>query len=353
MAVAVQPGQGLEPGLSPHAVPQNYEGAPSSGAALRSAKSGQVECRLDSAHDLAALLATLQLREQKDQRVHCEVSARGLKFTAQTSAKDVAVLGWMLNTSFREYRYTGEAEEMHLRLPVGPLLSCLQIFSERAVLALRYPSGDSDDLYFTMEEDGAVTECRIRTLTPEEVPAAFGSFFAPGDPASVLRPMQPEAWYHALSEFVDMDAPDVALHVTLRAPGPVACADTPAVVLRAQTLMADAEVELLRSDFEDLDLAPETVLAGGEVTHFYPLQSVLSGCLRAAKDAKGVKVRFNREGVMSAQFILRGRGQLFCEALVSPLADLGGGAAAAPQGVDGVGSSMPVFAASSMGSKAQ
>lgn len=286
---------------------------------------GLLECRLDSAHDLAALLSALQLREkdQKDQRVHCEASARGLKLVAHSGAKDVAVLGWMLSTAFREYKYTGQAEELHLRIPVAPLLSCLQIFSDRAGLQLRYPAGPSDELYLSMEEDGAVTECRLRTLVLEEAPAAIGAFFAPGEPTSILRPAQPEVWYNALSEFVDLDAPDVALRVTMRAVGPIPDGEMPAVVLRAQTLTSDAEVELARSAFEAIDLAPEALVAG-EITHAYPLTSVLASCLRAAKDAKGVKVRFNREGVMSNQFILRSRNQrdLFCEALVSPLAAL-------------------------------
>lgn len=285
---------------------------------------GLVECRLESAHDLAALLAALQLREkdQKDQRVHCEASSRGLKFMAQSTAKDVAVLGWMFNNAFKEYRFTGTLEEMHLRLPVAPLLSCLQIFSDRAVMNLRYPSGPSNELHFTLEEESAVTECRLSTLVLDEAPAPIGSFFAPGDPLSMFRPTQPEAWYLALSEFADFDAPDVVLRITLQA---AAASTAPAVVLRAQTVTSDAEVELPRGTFEDFELSP-TAEAAGEVTHSYHLTGVLSSCLRAAKDAKAVKVRFNNDGVMSNQFILRGRGQrdLFCEALVSPLAEPSG-----------------------------
>lgn len=280
-----------------------------------------VECRLDSAHDLAALLSALQLREkdQKDQRVHCEASSRGLKFMAQGTGKDVAVLGWMFCNAFKEYRYKGEAEEVHLRLPVAPLLSCLQIFSDRAVMSLQYPFGPSQELQFTLEEEGAVTECRLKTLVLDEAPTPMSSFFAPGDPLCMFRPTQAESWHLALSEFAEFDAPDVVLHITLRAAGSPAA---PAVVLRAQTVTSDAEVELPRAAFEDHELSPEAA-AIGEVTHCYLLSGVMASCLRAARDAKAVKVRFSAEGVMSNQFILRGRGQrdLFCEALVSPLAD--------------------------------
>lgn len=286
------------------------------------------ECRLDSAHDLAALLSALQLREkdQKDQRVHCEASPRGLKFTAQSAAKDVAVVGWIFDTAFKEYRFIGEASEMHLRLPVAPLLSCLQIFSDRAALALKYPHGPSNDLYFTLEEDGAVTECCLKTLVLEESPLAVGAFFAPGESMSILRVFQPESWYLALGEFSDLDSSDVVLRVTLRAPE---VHPTATVILRAQTVTSDAEVVLPRSVFEAVELAPEANASQGgpgEVTHCYLLSSVLASCLRAARDAKAAKVRFSREGVMSSQFILRGRGQkdLFVEAMVSPLAEEGG-----------------------------
>jgi len=291
------------------------------GTTVTDPQPGIIECRLDSAHDLAALLSALQLREkdQKDQRIHCEASSRGLKFTAQSGGKDVAVLGWMFSNAFREYRYTHATEEVHLRLPVAPLLSCLQIFSDRAAMALRYPYGPSEELYFTLEEEGAVTECRLKTLVLDEAPQPMGSFFAPGDQLCMFRPTQAEAWHLALSEFAEFDAPDVVLYISLRAAGSPAA---PAVVLRAQTVTNDAEVELPRAAFEDHELSPEAA-AVGEVTHCYLLSGVLASCLRAARDAKAVKVRFNAEGVMSNQFILRGRGQrdLFCESLVSPLAD--------------------------------
>lgn len=273
---------------------------------------GFVECRLDSAHDLAALLAILQLREkeQKDQRVHCEASRRGLKFTAHGGGKDMAVLAWIFTKAFKEYRYVGEAEEMHLKLPVVPFLNCLQIFSDRASLTLRYPSGTSNELHFTLQEDGATTECRLRTLVVDEAPAPISSFFGPGDPLTVFRPIQPEAWHQALTEFVDLDAPDVALRIVVRAGG---------VTLRAQTLTSDAEVVLPHDSFAELEVAPE---AHGEVAYRYLLTSVLASCLRASKDARGVKVRFNKEGIMSNQFILCGRPHdLFSESILCPMAD--------------------------------
>mmetsp|Transcript_51050 Transcript_51050/g.89147 ORF Transcript_51050/g.89147 Transcript_51050/m.89147 type:complete len:376 (+) Transcript_51050:60-1187(+) len=287
-----------------------------------------IECRLDSAHDLAALLSALQLRErdQKDQRVYCEASSRGLKFTAQSIAKDVAVLGWIFSEAFREYRFASEYEDLHLKLPVAPLLSCLQIFSDRAALVLSYPSGPADELRFTLEEEGATTECCLRTMVLDEAPAPINSFFAPGDLLSVFRPMQPEGWYQALSEFQDLDAPDVALQISLysgMAPGAApGIVPSRKVVLRAQTLTSDAEVEVPQSSLDELEV-PSELAVNGVVTHRYLLTSVLASCLRAAKDAKAVKVRFNRGGVMSNQFILRGRGHrdLFCESLVCPLAE--------------------------------
>lgn len=279
-------------------------------------------------------MATLQLREkeQKDQRVLCTASCNGLKLVAQSCAKDVAVIGWMGNTAFREYRFAGGVEELaelNIKLPVAPLLNCLQIFSDRAGLLLKYPSGASDELRCSLEEDGAVTECQLRTFALDEAPAPVGSYFVPGEPLSVFRPVRPETWFQALSEFTELDAPDVALSVTLDAP---AGGRGWRVVLRAQTITSDAEVELPQAALEDFELSSEVVAVAAKrgiaatLSHRYLLSGVLASCLRAAKDAKAVKVRFNRDGVMSNQFILRGRGQrdLFCEALVSPLASFSG-----------------------------
>jgi len=283
----------------------------------------QLECRLESAHSLAALLGAMQLRErdQKDQRVHCEASAKGLKFVSQSVGKDAAVLGWIFDQAFKEYRYAAEAPELHLRLPVAPLRECLQIFSDRAALVLRYPGGPSNELGFTLEEDGAVTECSLKTLVLEEAPAPIGAFFVPGVPLSVLRPGSAEAWHFALAELQDMDAPDVPLSITVIAvEDPLATA----LVLRARTVSSDAEVELPRSAFEELSLAPGTA-PGGQVTHRYLLSSVLASSLKASREAKAAKIRFNQEGVMSCQYILRGRAgrDLLCEALVSPLSEAG------------------------------
>jgi len=285
-----------------------------------------LECRHESAHDLAALLSVLQLKDKdhKDQRVYCEASTRGLKFTAESAAKDIAVLAWMFSDAFKEYTFTGE-QDMHIKLPVVPLLNCLQIFSDKAALVLRYPSGPLDELRFTLEEDGATTECRLKTLALDEAPTPMSSFFAPGDSLCMFRPAHPEAWHHALAEFNDLDMPDATLQIALHAQGP----GPRSVVLRAQTLMSDAEVVIPQESLDELDV-PQELCASGEVVHRYHVSSVLSSCLRAAKDAKAVKVRFNRNGAMSNQFILRGRGQrdLFCESLVSPLAELNQGVGA-------------------------
>jgi hypothetical protein len=292
-----------------------------------------LECRLESAHDLAALLAVLQLKEkdQKDQRVYCEATRRGLKFTAQSAAKDVAVLAWMFSDAFREYSFSGE-QEMHLKIPVAPLLACLQIFSDKAALVLKYPSGPSDELRFVLEEDGATTECCLRTLVLDEAPAPMSSFFAPGDPLCMFRLAQPEAWHHALAEFGEIDMPDATLQIALHSGQGQA---PRSVVLRAQTLMSDAEVEIPKESVDELHVPPEFA-ASGDIVHRYHVGSVLSSCLRAAKDAKAVKVRFNRNGAMSNQFILRGRGQrdLFCEALVSPLAEFNQGMGGNAGGLD-------------------
>lgn len=298
--------------------------------------SGRVHCELESAFDLAALLNALTLREkeQKEQRAYCEASARGLKFVAQSAGKDATVLGWMFDNAFKEYSFTGNVEEINFKLPIAPLLSCLQIFTERAALTFSYPEGSSNDLHFVLKEDGATTECRLRTLTLGEGPSHV-SFLGNGDDVrnfSVFRPARPDAWHLALSEFEGLDAPDVVLRVTLRAAPALDIGlsqqlsqrkTAPAIVLRAQTITSDAEVEIPHDSLDEFQLAPEGA-ASGEISNQYLLSSVLASCLRAAKEAKAVKVRFNRAGVMSVQFILRSRGQrdqLFCEALVCPLAE--------------------------------
>jgi len=243
------------------------------------------------------------------------------------------VLGWIMDSAFAAYRFTGSPEqELHLRLPVAPLLSCLQIFSDRASMTLRYPSGPSDEMHFTLEEEGAVTECRIQTLVLDEALAPSVIFFSTGEGLCQFCPKQPEVWHLALSEFVDLDAPDVVLTVTLCAVGDAA------VVLRATTISSDAEVELRRDSLDTFDM-PAEVAAAGVVSHRYHLTSVLASCLRAAKDAKAVKVRLNSSGIMSNQFVFRSRGQrdLYCEALVCPLteANVSGGSMGGPRNMYG------------------
>lgn len=294
-------------------------GTPGAGPGVGAPSQAGVQCSLDSARDLAALLQAVQLKEKEKNEqkatVHLEASTRGLKLASQSPAKDVAVLAWMFSDAFREYRYAAP-EEVHLRVPMMPLLSCLQIFGDRASLALRYPDGDDQsEIRLTIEEDGAVTECQLRTLVMDEA-EPLASFFAPGDSASVFRPLQAEAWHQALSEFSELEMPDTVLQLTV-------CDGPQAVVLRAVTVLSDAEVVLPRQSIGDLQL----IEGASEVSYRYRLSSVLASCFRASKDAKAVKVRFNAEGVMSNQFILRSRGSrdLFVESLVCPLADTADG----------------------------
>lgn len=298
---------------------------------------GAVECRLESASDLATLLNALTLRdkEQKDQRVICEASENGLKFTAQSAGKDVTVLGWIFKDAFTEYTFDGAGEEhLHFKLPVAPLLSCLNIFSERAVLAMRFPAG-AHELRFTLEEDGATTECRLRTLLLDEAPVPIATFRAENERLSVFRAKQPEIWHAALSEFHELEAPDVVLKVTFR---PATAPDAPIVTLRASTIGSEAEVELSQSSLEDVELAEHAAVAG-QITHSYLLSSVLGGCLKAAKESRGLKVRFNQEGVMSNQFILKRRQrQLLCEALICPMAEEAAGMRTSAMG--GMGANM-------------
>lgn len=284
-----------------------------------------MSCCLDCAYDLATIVAALQLREKKeDHMVHFEASVQGFKLTSQSAGKDVTVQGWIFAKNFRDYKIEldGSATAIHLRLPVEKLLSCLQIFSDKAEFAFRYPSDDSADLKFTLTEDQAVTEVRMRTMVMNEAPQTF-AFIQAGDDVtqiSVFRPSQAEAWYQLLSEFEALEAPDVVLQITLR---PCQDQNDAAVILRAQTTTDDAEVELSRGCLDEFQLSPSGLAAGG-VSFRYHLSSVLSSQLRAARDAKNVKVRFNDRGVMGTQFILRSRGQpepLFAEALVCPKAE--------------------------------
>lgn len=285
-------------------------------AQVPSSRPGFVESRLEGVHDFVVFLSALQLREKdKEQWAHCEANARGLKFSAHTVGKDVEVFGWMFSDSFKDYAFTGE-EEAHLKLPLSSLLNCLQIFSDRALLTLQYPYGPSDDIRLVLEEDHDVTECRIRTMRLDEAPTPISSFFIPSNTMCTFKPILPESWHFTLSEFAEYDAPDVVLQVVLRSG-----AET-AVLLRAQNMTSDIEVELSRASLSEFELSAD-MASRGEVMYKYHLTSVLTCCLRAAKDARAVKVRFSREGVMSNQFILRGRGQrdLFCESLVCSLAD--------------------------------
>eukprot|EP00933_Yihiella_yeosuensis_P031500 TRINITY_DN25076_c0_g1_i3.p1 TRINITY_DN25076_c0_g1~~TRINITY_DN25076_c0_g1_i3.p1 ORF type:complete len:221 (-),score=29.30 TRINITY_DN25076_c0_g1_i3:99-761(-) len=180
----------------------------------------------------------------------------------------------------------------------------------------------------------------------------ISAFLSPGEKPTSFRTRQPEAWHQALSEFLDLDSnPDVILKVTIRAPD--AMMDTaPAIILRATTVTSDAEVELPQKAVDQLELSDQ-VAQVGEVTYSYLLSSVLAGCLRAAKESKAVKVRFNQSGVMSNQFILRGRGQqLYCEAMVCPIAPMPqseqaapGAAAASSQGLGAVSVSQRIGSA--------
>lgn len=274
------------------------------------------ECRLDSTQTFTTLLSSLQLGKEKDQRIHCEVSGKGLKFTSHTQAKDCVVTGWMFGAAFQEFKYTAATDILELRLPLSPLISCLQIFSSHAALLLRYRPNEAEELRLTLEEDGAVTECHVKTLfMQEELPEV--PFLGAGDTLQMFR-VSPEAWYAALGEFHDMDTGSGAeLRLTVR-PSDDPHAEVAAVSLRATGMMGETEVELPWRPGSGGPL--EGLEVDKQATHRYRLQSVLCGKL-AASNSTAVKMRLNPQGMMSMQCILKARSSqhIFCEVLVVPL----------------------------------
>ncbi|OLP97651.1 hypothetical protein AK812_SmicGene19977 [Symbiodinium microadriaticum] len=137
-----------------------------------------------------------------------------------------------------------------------------------------YPEG-AHELQFSLEEDGAFTECRLKTLVLDEVLEAAPAFLAPGERPSSFRAKQAEVWFAALSEFQELDASDVVLKVTFRTPAD--SPEAPAVILKANTIGSDAEVELVHSSLEEIELAEQAATAG-EITH----RSTMSRWLLAA-----------------------------------------------------------------------
>lgn len=277
-----------------------------------------VECRLDSTQTLSTLLGSLQLKE-KDQRVHCEASSRGLKFQAYSPAKDVILTGWMFSEAFQEYTYTSTEEKLNIKLPLPPLISCLQIFSSNAALTLCYQPEVADELRLALEDEGAVTECHVRALHRTEDPPSV-PFLGTGAKLTLFR-IRPEAWHAALSEFQELDATSgTELRLLLRRAGDP-LAEQAAVSLRAGGIAGEAEVELPWRPGSGGPL--EEFEVEEEAAHRYRLQSILSGCLKATANATAVKVRLNAQGLMSMQCILRARSvaHIFCEVVVVPMAD--------------------------------
>eukprot|EP00439_Symbiodinium_sp_Y106_P077433 s352_g16.t1 len=73
---------------------------------------GSVECRLDNASDTF------------------------IKSVFCSWLLDVAVLGWIFKDAFAEYNFhSSNDEDLVLKLPVAPLLSCLTIFTESCKLS--------------------------------------------------------------------------------------------------------------------------------------------------------------------------------------------------------------------------
>lgn len=238
----------------------------------------------------------------------------------------MVVIGWLFKRAFKDFKLfdtqgaevspSQDAIPLYLKLPVAPLISALQVFTDRAQLTTRYPCGDSNQLRFTLEEEGAITDCCVKTLVLDDAPLPVPPFLAPSERPNSFRPKNVEAWFIALSEFNDLDAPDVELQITLRDHGED---DPAAVLLQVKTISGQAEVELPRCALEQLEVNAN---GASEVKYSYLLSSVLASCLKPAKEARAVKVRFNEQGVMSNQYILKSRTSkdTFLDAFVSPMA---------------------------------
>nr|QDO16422.1 cell cycle checkpoint protein RAD1 [Crypthecodinium cohnii] len=243
-------------------------------------------CFLKSARDLTSLLALLHKDKAKRRNIRCEVRPQGLKFSSQSSAKDVMVVAWLRTST--PITFIGSTEE-EFSLPLDPLFQCLQIFSERASILMTYPSGDSNCLHLLMEEDGARTECTVQTVHSEEASSDFSAIgLGLEEPKSQLLP-DPASWRRALAEFHERKLDGATLQMTLKAPPPTApppssgFANPSAVVFESTMLSNQVQVELPFRAFKEGFKLAAPVVDVGQVSHSYYLTSVLDSCMKAAK----------------------------------------------------------------------
>ena len=129
------------------------------------------ECmaKLQHLQQLVTILQLLQFVKpiQKEQAVTLAINKDGFKFAVETQSKDVIAIAWLPRNGFQEFQTN--VEDWEICLPLGPFITCLQVFSQHAAVDMHFCD---HQLRLIITEDGnSYVQCMLVSWMSEDADA--------------------------------------------------------------------------------------------------------------------------------------------------------------------------------------
>ncbi|DBA02468.1 TPA: hypothetical protein N0F65_008682 [Lagenidium giganteum] len=293
-------------------------------------------CTMESAKMFVTLLSCLGTG-RKDQRVRCDVDARGLLVTAHSKGKSLQIKTSLSSNLFDSYDFhvgdqdsddaelTDDDAQISFALNLHTLIECVSIFGASALattsLRLSYLA-QAARLLLVVEDSGVVCECSMQVLEREGNDVGPMEFESAFEHAAVVGRciMQSAPLHEAFAELYDLPSA-AAVTITMVGQGDDSTTNNDAAS-GCLKLRATSE-----SGACDIAFAPRSsafieffcARSDGSCSGTFHV-AVLQQALKALAQSSETFLRMNDDGFLSVQHMIEGPAgeRAFVDALVSP-----------------------------------
>eukprot|EP00916_Digyalum_oweni_P015726 GHVL01025788.1.p1 GENE.GHVL01025788.1~~GHVL01025788.1.p1 ORF type:complete len:273 (+),score=39.15 GHVL01025788.1:241-1059(+) len=246
-------------------------------------------CKLCDVSDLIYLLSSLHLSKEKEQKVWISGLDSGLRISVESPSRDFTGTAFMPKDIFSSWLPTMIDSSLNVEkmLSLNVLSNVLSIFSHNAMLTM---SLSEEELCILLEEDGAMTDCKVRCYEPEE----HLSFDFAGTEQVDSLVIVPDRFKESLAEFQDSGESDTKVWIS------VVPSDDPSPFVMTMQMECTSITSQVALTFSSDNFVLDSYHISQSRRYCYRLACLL-WLIKSLSLSSAVKLRFNNSGVLSVQ----------------------------------------------------
>ncbi|KAJ3120954.1 ssDNA endodeoxyribonuclease [Nowakowskiella sp. JEL0407] len=248
--------------------------------------------RADSVRPLAILFKGISVKDSL-RNCYCMVNAEGLRFITHES-NTLQLTAYLKKDLFREYNFK---DEVSFGIDLHTLLECITIFGnvsnsssnnvwggKTQTIRIQFPIDDA--LALTIEENGVITDCKIKT---QEAPEFFSLNESLTETPFLAKLIINSSWLKSAFSELDGTAERFTVLVSPNAPY---------FRISVKSVVGDAQIDYPK----DTDVF-ETFTCDEVCSNSYKYSTMLFA-LRALQVSTKTYIRINQRGFLSMQFMV-------------------------------------------------